>query len=281
MTRKLSVRFYSVGRLQPNGPSLQQALEIIAARNHEDRQVQVAQGMVIRLERLDVEADELVGEFTRVRDTDFPFEVHADGPRQLQTDGPLGTGIAFRFGTTDHTLAIQFDTRIVSPGRVLDYLMQFDRRFAFDIKPKLDIENWRKFNNTPVRKLRIGIASPEHLGDIEEEGAAVKSSIQQLSEAYDAPVITIEIGMGNRKGMLGEAVHGAARAVSDLLRGGGADVRSLRGWIKPDDGQPTEELNLIDEFLTEKLEFPSPRNDPEANYALRRQILEQSLRGHV
>lgn len=158
--------------------------------------------------------------------------------------------------------------------------MQSDARFAYSIKPKLDIQNWQKFNASPVRKLRIGIASPQNLGDIENAGATVKHSLQQLGEAYSAPVITIEIGMGNRKGSLGEIAKSAASAFAKLWEDGGADLRSLRGWVKEGKDIPSEELDLIDEVLSEKLEFPSPKNDPEKNYELRRDIVKNALQAH-
>lgn len=281
MTSTISIRFYSVEKLQSSGPTLKQALDSISERDHNNRQVQLTSGLVVRLERYETDAGELVGEFTRVSETNFPFEVQADGVKALQTDGPLGTGVAFRFRPSDHTLAIQYDTRIVPPGRAIEYLMQFDRRFAYLITPKLDTLNWRKFNNHPVRKLRIGIASPQNLGEIENTGAMVKSSLQRLGEAYSAPVITIEIGMGQRKGSLNEAAKELARSFSSLFVRGEADIRSLRGTIKMADDLPSEEINLIDEILSERLEFPSPRNDPERNYELRRSIVKQALLAHV
>jgi hypothetical protein len=281
MSNRISVRFYSVEKLRRNGPSLKQALEGIHSVAHNLRQVQISGGYTVRLERYAEDAGEIEGEFTRVRTDDFPFEVHDDGVSELRVDGPLGHGVAFRYRPTDHTLAIQYDTREVSPGRAFDYIQQYDHRFAYQITPKLDLESWRKFNRSPVRKIRIGIASPQNLGEIEDEGAAVKASLQQLGEAYDAPMITIEMGMGRRDGALNEAARDMASAFVNLFRTGDADLRSLKGWVKPNDDVPAEEINLIDELLSDKIDFPHPSNDPDANYEVRRNFLKQSLRAHV
>lgn len=281
MPSRLSVRYYSVKKSQRNGPSFQHALEQIHGQDRADRRIQLAAGYVVRLERYEVDAGDLAGEFIRVRDTDFPFEVTDDGVRGLPVDGPIGMGIAFRFRPADHTLAIQYDTRIVSPGRLVDYMKLADERFAFSITPKLDRENWRKFNENPVRKIRIGIASPQNLADIEDEGEAVRASFERLGEAYNGQVITIEIGMGQRKGALNAAARTVTAAFAKMFRGGDADLRSLKGWVKPEGDGPTEELNLIDEFLSDKIQFPSPRNDPEENYRVRRDIMKQSLRAHA
>jgi hypothetical protein len=281
MTNRISVRFYSVEKLQPNGPSLKRALEHISQMNHEQRQIQLGEGVIVRLERFEEDAGELCGEFTRVRDTDFPFEVRPDGVRSLQTEGPIGTGVAFRFRPGDHTLAMQFDTRIVSPGRVVDFFLHADTRFGFSFTPKLDEENWLKFNDSPIRKLRIGIASPQHLDALEGEGEAVGTAFRRLGEAYSGQVITIEIGMGHRRGALSAAARQAAGAIGQLMAGGQADVRSLKGWIKPAEDRPVEEINLIDEFLSDKIEFPSPKNNPDENYAVRKNLLRRILNAHV
>lgn len=280
MPSRLTIRFYSVEKLNPNGLSLKRALEQLDALEFPARERQLMAGLTVRLERYADDAGELAGEFTRVRTTNFPFEVRPDGAARLPTNGPIGDGVVFRFRPADHTLAIQYDTRIVSPGRAMDYLMQFDNRGAFKITPKMDEENWRKFRESPVRKLKIGIASPDHLGNIEDEGAAVARSFQELSEAYGAPVITIEMGMGNRLGALGDATKGLARAMADLFRGGEADLRSLRAKVKPNEDMPAEDINLIDEIISDKFELELPQNDPDRSYAVRSEFLKNRLRQH-
>ena len=73
---RLSVRLYTVEKEHSNGPTLKEALELLnKIRKVSDRQVQVAAGMILRLERYETKGDELLGEFTRVKSTDFPSEV--------------------------------------------------------------------------------------------------------------------------------------------------------------------------------------------------------------
>ncbi|MBL4829234.1 MAG: hypothetical protein JKY55_05000 [Aliivibrio sp.] len=281
MTSKITIRFYSVEKMNPNGLSLKQALEQIdGVADHSERQQQVTAGSIVRLERYAEDAGELAGEFTRVRNENFPFEVKDDGVDPLATGGLIGDGVAFRYRPSDHTLAMQYDARIVSPGRAMDYLMLFDRRGTFQITPKMDVENWHKFQAGGIRKIRIGIASPDHLGEIEQQGASVVQSFRELGAAYEAPVITIEMGMGNKRGALADSAKGLARAISAMAGIGGADLRSLKATIKPDDDSPAEEINLIDEVLSDKSEIALPRNDPDQNYELRRDWLKERLRQH-
>lgn len=281
MANRLTIRFYTVERVTPAGFSLQQALENVDAKQpHSSRQIQLAANYIVRLERYEDDAGELTGEFIRVQTTDFPFEVEDDGVSPLQTDGPLGNGIAFRFRPMDSTLAIQYDTRVVSPGRAMDYLQQCDGRANFRINPKIDEENWRRFMDGEVRKLRVGVASPDHLGMLENGAAAAGHTFRELGQVYGAPVITIELGMGRRNGALTEAAKVLASEMSRLFRSNEGDIRSLKAGVKSQDGVPVEEINLIDEVLSDHHEINLPNNDPDHNYAIRKNFLRDALNRH-
>jgi hypothetical protein len=283
MANRFTIRFYTVEKLNPaEGFTFKQSLEAIAAiPSHANRERQLTVGMTIRLERFEVDANEFTGEFTRVIQTGFPYDVRPNGVAPLNNGNrPLGDGIAFRFRPADHTLAIQYDTKIASPGRIVDYLMQMDGRGAFKITPKVDPENWRKFQDSPVRKLKVGIASPQHLEEIEDEGAPVYRAFQDLGEAYAAPEILIQMGMGHRKGALNEAVKGLAAQIFGMFTEGDADLRSLRGTVKIDGHERSEEINLIDEVISNKYEVDLPRNDPDRSYEVRRDFLKRKLREH-
>jgi len=278
---RFTTRFYTVEKESDDGPTLRQALAHIYGRPHAERERQLTADFVVRLERFELFEDdrEFDGEFIRVRDDDFPFEVNADGVGALQTEGPIGSGVAFRFRERDHTLAIQYDTRIVSPGRAMQYLKSFNVGFGFIANPKMDMENWRKFNDGNVRKLTVAVANPQNLADLEDDAAAVHDTFTGLAEAYGAPSIKIEVGMGHHRGALRGAAREAARSIWRLI-GQGEDVRSLRARVKPNDGTPAEDINLIDEVLTGRQEVQLPANDPERNYEIRRQLIRQTLEAH-
>ena len=277
MANRLTIRFYEISKLLPHGPSLEVALQTIKEHEHAEREVQLGEGVSVRLERLDNDAGELAGEFTRVRRDNFPYRVMPDGVEQLDVDGPLGNGVAFRYRPHDRLLAIQYNNLLVSPGRVVDYLLQFNNRFAYDFTPKMNEQNWRKFNDNPVRKLNVAIASPQNLAAVEDEFATVRSAVSSLSEAYQSPVVKIEMSMGHNKGALRNNIRDLASAIYQKIAGGEADVRSLKATISSEDGEPSEEINLIDEFLSEKVQFPNPVNDPEANYEIRRGLLLNAM----
>lgn len=281
MENKITIRFYEVGKLRPNGPTLKSVLEKIRdLGDQEVREANVSADCRVRLERLEVDGDDIAGEFTRAQTANLPSEVHAQGVRKLSVNGPLGHGIAFRFRTTDHTLAIQYDTRVLSPSRIFSYLLSMQRDAAFEVLPCMNHTAWRRMEQRPLKKLIISIASPSDLADIENAGAAASESFRLLGDAYQTPHIKIEMGMGHRKGALAEGAKDMARQVFDLFRSGDADLRGLRAVTETEPGVPNDEINLIDEILCVRDELDLPDNDPDRSYMIRRDWLKLKMQDH-
>lgn len=277
---RFSVRFYSVEKEHANGPTLKEALDLLSQiQPLSERQVQVAGGMVIRLERYFEEGGELLGEFSRVRSTDFPFEVQDDGVSPLNTDGSIGNGVAFRYRPRDSTLVMQYDRRIASPAKAFEYIKQQNHGAGFSINTKIDDDAWQRFENGQVRDFTVKIASPQHMPNIEDDGDPVSQALRTFSNAYDAPIITIGFGMGHRSGAI-NAVKEVARSVIGWGDAGDIDVRSLKAKVKADEDEPTEDINLMDQIFSDSIEVDYPRNDPEANYEMRRAHLKRLLDAH-
>lgn len=276
---RLTVRFYNLENRDSKGIHFQDALEQIdAIKNKKNREKNLTNDCIVRLERYKVEAGgELSGEFTRVINSDFPFEVSDEGVDALQTNGPLGQGVAFRFRSSDQILLMQYNTQIVSPRRAMGYLHEHNVKSEFIIEPRLNPDNWRKFKEGDVRKLKISIASPDHFEDIENQASSVGQSFKSMGQDYGAASISIEMGMGNRRGALKEKAKDLAESLSGLFGSGEVDVRSLRASVKASEETPVEDVNLIDEVLSEKIELELPINDPDKNYQVRYNYLKRVM----
>lgn len=189
MAKAITVRFYTVGKVHPQGASLRATLQTIFQLGEPSvRQRQLTGGFICRLERLTLAPGYLSGEMMRIRDKDLPCEVHPDGTRVLGVDVPIGDGIAFCYREADHTLAIHYDTRVVSPGRFNDYLTQMHHAGQFDMEPVMDAAALARFQAQPLRKLSVKLARPQNLDALDDEAAAAGAAIQSLGEAYEAPV---------------------------------------------------------------------------------------------
>ena len=118
------------------------------------------------------------------------------------------------------------------------------------------------------------------MGDIEDEGAPVGKSFKEFGEAYGAPMITVELSMGHRKGALLESAKGLATGIFNMFSEGDVDLRSLKAKVKTQDDVPTEEINLIDEVLSDRFDVDLPANDPDKNYKVRDDFIKQILAEH-
>ena len=280
MPKIVTVRFYQVGKVHPHGPSLRAALDQIAALGQPGaRERQLAAGFRCRLERYVPTAGYLTGEITRVRNEDFPAEVHPHGTAQLSVTVPIGEGIAFRYRERDHVLAIQYDTRIVSPGRFIDYVSSLVPAAQFTADPKADANALAHFRARPLKKVRIKLAQPQDLRNVEPSMQSAARSFRSLGRDYAAPIVTLEMSVGHEDGSLSQD---AKRMVEGFVRraGGNSDVRSVT--IKPDNGpgQENRELNLLDALLSVKTEIPNAHNDPQVSYNARLRVVERALNGH-
>ncbi|MDQ7070585.1 MAG: hypothetical protein Q9M48_07600 [Rhodobacterales bacterium] len=99
----------------------------------------------------------------------------------------------------------------------MSYLQQHNAKAIFTVEPRLSVENWRKFKTGDIRKLRIGVASPDNFKSVEDDAVSVAQSFKAMGKDYGASSITIELGMGNRKGALSKKAKALASKFSKLL----------------------------------------------------------------
>jgi len=280
MAKAITARFYRVGKVSPQGPSLRTALQaIFDAGPPAARECQLTGGFVCRLERLELSPGFIAGEMMRIRETDLPCEVHPDGTRILGVDVPIGDGVAFRYREADHTLAMHYDARVVSPGRFNDYIAQMHHAGQFTMEPILDAAALARFRAQPLRKLRVKLARPQNLVAMEDEMSAAGQAFQDLGEAYEAPVITLEMSMGHNKGKLAE---GAKTMVEGFLQmaGHNTDVRGISVTSDAGEGVQNEDINLLDTLLSEKGEVAPASEAPEHVYAATSEFVRLRLNAH-
>jgi hypothetical protein len=281
MPKTVTVRFFQIGKVHRNGPSVRNALDqIVALGQPGARECQLAQGMDCRLERYTPAAGILTGEMTRVRDDDHPSEVHPHGTAQLNVAGAIGEGIAFRYRERDHLLAIQYDPRIMGPGRFIDYMMQMAQPANFTILPKMDRNALASFRARPLRKVKIRIAQPQDLRQVEPAMSSVAQSVRRMGREYAAPSITLELGMGHEGGSLG---RDAKRMVEGFIRRAVNDenIKNVRTTSDSGPGVANEEVDLLDALLSVKHTIARMSNDPLQSYRDRARVLERAMNGHV
>jgi hypothetical protein len=172
---------------------------------------------------------------------------------------------------------MQYDPRIVSPGRFMDYLSQVHHAAQYVLEPTIDADALRRFQRQPLRKAKVRLARPQQLAAVEPDMEAASAAFQMLGNAYQAPVVTLTLSMERNEG---ELAAGAKDMVAGFLRmagQGNSDIRGITVMPEAGEGTDNEEINLLDSLLSLKADLPLPHNDPDGSYAMRADHLARAL----
>ena len=129
------------------------------------------------------------------------------------------------------------------------------------------------------RKLRVRLANPRQLSGLTGPAQSVAEAAANLAEATNGAFITFEVSMGSQRGTLVEswirqAISGFRRVIDDS----GSDiVRDLSASVKPE-GEETDVIDFLDEFLTYRGVLELPENDHEISYQRRYRALLTEFR---
>lgn len=276
MEKSFTFRFYDISREKKGIPSLLSMLRDVAAKpNREACQVQLAQDFVVRLEQLEDDgSDAVVGEFTRCQSTNLPAELDGSNRKALAAK-KLGHSIVFRFNHKIGALGIQYDPRVMSPGRVLDYISSFNPKAIYSMLPRIDNTAWQKFNGGQTRKLQIRISNPADLSLLEGPAKAAAESFKSMAEAYGAPSVTIEISMGHKTGFLSSAVTGLAKKFASLGSSGAYVDKMTAKTIVND---ISEDIDLIEDRVVLKDTLSIDDRDPVKNYIVKKNYLSSEMK---
>lgn len=269
MEKTFTFRFYDVSRNKRSLPPMVDVLtQISSIADKTQREQQLSMDYVVRLENFEKDgANAVVGELLRCQATNMPSELKA-GKRRALTAERLGHSIVFRLNHKTGVLGIQYDPRIISPGRLLDYLAANDPSAVYSMTPRINSEAWKRFNSGRTRKLSIKISNPEDMADLSGNGKAASTGMKTMAEAYDAPSIAVEISMGHHKGFLSEAVTGLAK---QLLGMSGGRLDKLSAVTVIDDTR--EEIDLIEDRVICRDTLKIDDRDPEVNWQVKRKFL--------
>lgn len=282
MEKRITFRFYDVKRHSSRIPTFVNTLSKIAEiRKKSDRERELGSDFIIRLEEFENDGPSaVIGEIIRVQKTNMPSEVLDNGRSPLTTKNPLGHGITFRFNEQTSVLCIQYDPRISSPGKLLDYVKECFEGAHYDIKPKIKPEAWKKFNKSEIKKLSVKIAEPSQLGDLDVGHKSAISAFRDMSVAYDAPNIKIEMSMGHHGGFLSNKAKSFASSLFELFsnpkQGSCASLQGMRAITYIDDAR--DEIDLIEDRLKNTETLPLDDRDPKKNYKIKKNYIKKIMK---
>ncbi|WP_155256329.1 DUF6731 family protein [Mesorhizobium loti] len=268
MDKTITVRYYSIKREKkasiPNFVDMFR--EIYAIKKSVSREKLLSTDYTIRLENLEDDgANAVVGELIRCQNTNLPGELKGDAIGKLTADR-LGHSVVFRYNHKVGILGIQHDVRVISPGRLLEYVAAFNPQAIYSMAPRLNKDAWKKFRDGEVRKLSIRIANPDSMEDLTGTGKAASAGIRAMAEAYNAPTISVDISMGHHKGTLSTAVVGLAKQL--LAMAGGARLDALSAIAVVND--ESEYIDLIEDRMMSRSTLGLDDRDPDINWKIKR-----------
>lgn len=276
MDKHFTFRFYNVTRSDAKHPTMVSMLRQVAAEPDKvKREVQLAQHYVVRLENLEDDgADAVVGEFVRCQATNLPGELDGATRRALSAK-KLAHSVVFRLNHKIGVLGVQHDPRVVSVGKILEYLSSYNPAAQYRLDPRVNKDAWKKFNGGDTRKLSIRIANPDSMDHLDGGGKAASDGIRSMAEAYDAPSILIELSMGHRKGFLSEKVTELA---DKLMTSVGAKARVDKLTAVTVIGDQSEEIDLIEDRQVLKSELSIDDRDQDKNYQVKSSYLKGEMK---
>jgi hypothetical protein len=278
MEKTVTLRFYEITRTFANKPSIEDVLRLIANKPIAEREARVGlEDVLVRLEDFNSRDGELFGQFVRGQSGNRPGRMLPEGTDNLPFGEPLGHGIAFRYRVEDGLLAIQFDSKILAPGRILEYLYAHEPRAEYKITPRLRPDAWQRFNELPIRKVEVSVAGHANANDLDNEDDPVWRNVAAIKDAYGADTVKFQISMGHRRGTL---LDGAKSILREALRRfeNGEDIRAMRGVLDPGEGIPNEEIDLMGTLFDVKEELSFDGDNFQRFYELRRDLLRVKIR---
>lgn len=277
MEKTVTLRFYDVQRSQDDRPALADLLEQIAQEPIGGRGRLISDDILVRLEDFNDHQNCLEGQFVRGQSANRPGRMRDGGTENLPFDDPIGHGIAFRYRPADGLLAIEYNPLVLSPSRVMEYIYEWNPRAEYLLTPRMRDDVWEQFDANPLRKLTLNIAGHPDVAGADDANNATWANIGDMRERYEAHSVKIEIGMGHRRGWLGQAAKELVRDAFDRYARGTEDIRGLTATLETGEGVPNEEINLIGELLDVREELSFPGDDWGRFYTLRRNLLRTKL----
>lgn len=279
MDRSVTVRYFKIeeiGRTPPFDQAVDAAFNLGASPYQ--RQRVLGPGIQIRLENRERRRGLLFGEVVRVQTENIPPEAQQAGLVPLAIGG-LGHSVAFGYDQQSSIMAIQFDPRGVSIGRLLDYLSNVVGAGKYSYSPIINEDAWERYNRGAPRTLTLSVAAPRQLRNLEGNAGGVLSASRRLAEITNAPIVTIEVSMGHARGsLLKGAVDQVVRAFTSEGAEGG--VRGLSVKTK-EEGQPTEEIDFLKDLARDQDILDLPVDNPVDHLRMRYAFIERSFRARL
>jgi hypothetical protein len=278
MDRHVNVRFFSVENADGAEASFGDCLLGIARRSIANRESEVSDGIIIRLERLRETSNILAGQFVRIQSENLPPRAVPGQPIASLGVPSIGHTSAFRYDRQRSVLALQLGQNGITAPRLSLYLQDLVDVAGFNILPILTQDAWQKLTDGRVRKMIIRIARPERLQATVQDHRSVKAGFETMQRVAHTEYVEMILGMGHSEH---DIPKGRARAIFEWLlrerQDNQADIRKVAAEIRDDARGENEMLTFLDAHMGERTTLGLPRDNPERAYVLTDQFIQRAF----
>lgn len=227
--------------------------------------------VIVRLERLDSDTDFTWGQFTRVQRHGVPPEASDQGLKELEfsdENSGLGQVVGFRYHKASRVMAIQHSFSSVSATRIGIYLSEINSNAIYEIHRVAREDAWARYGQGEPDKIFITLATPENVTYTEPDEFRFNESVAALAQITNAPMLTVEMSMGRRKGELSKSgIKGLFQKLLSSRSKNEIDLRQLKVRSRNDEERDGVELiDFLNPLLDEKGQISYSGSDPDKIY---------------
>ena len=233
-----------------------------------DRERDLGQGVIIRIERATETAEYIEGEFSRIQKANIPSQASSEGllPLVLQDGHGLAHVAAFLYHRPSRVLLLQRNSQSATVNRLSLYVAADNAGNLVTFAPVITEDALERFKHGEPRSFSVKFSGIDQLQALDDAGIAVAKGARMIGEAYDGVEVEIRVSAGrSRKSFLGKA-----RLMPEVEQLAGLPgVDHLTAKLS---GDPTA-VDLLNEHMKEARVLDLPEGDPDAHFERRRAFL--------
>lgn len=273
----VTARFFRIVKPEAAAPNPETVLRNLNEKDLSERAFDLDEGVVLRLERLEIAPNYLSGEFCRIQSTNIPPTASDDGlsPTVLEDGNGLGHLAAFRFHIPTQIMLLQMNQQCATANRISIYLGLAENKPMYILEPVLRADTFKRMRRAEVKAFTVKVAEPQNLEALDDPAASALKGVRTAAKAFNAREIEFTVFAGTKKKGEKSRPHliqlAVRNALAKLAKGGGDNVKALKAQIAEND--ETRWIDLLEDQLkhTEILALNS--DDPDANYETRKRFL--------
>jgi hypothetical protein len=132
-----------------------------------------------------------------------------------------------------------------------------------------------------VRYLTFNLASFRNLGNLDSDAHSIQHGFK-LAREFDAPTISVKVGMSHKKGSLN--VKRVMAAVKELLNLRGSNVQAVSSLKVCGTADPEHDPNNVVDLIEDRLTYNDEvqlGHDPSRLYLVRRDLLRNAWKDRL